>query len=164
MVIKNCFKAGIGFTGLFHDLSKYSLAEIVPSAKLYQGTRSPNERARELYGYSSAWLHHKGRNKHHFEYWSDINIKTKHYEPVKMPERYLKEMVCDRIAASKIYKKESYNDSSAFEYLLNSTDKDAMHPETYSALYFLLKMLSEKGEDALFAYMRKSKLYTEEKK
>ncbi len=158
-VIKNCFKAGIGLQGLFHDLSKYSPAELIPSVKLYQGTRSPNERARELYGYSSAWLHHKGRNKHHFEYWSDINMKTKHYEPVRMPERYLKEMVCDRIAASKIYKKESYTDSSAFEYLLRSTDKDAMHKDTYAALFFLLNMLSEKGEDELFHYMRNNDLY-----
>ncbi len=162
-VIKNCFKAGIGVQGLFHDLSKYSFAELWPSAKLYQGTRSPNERARELYGYSAAWLHHKGRNKHHFEYWSDINIKTKRYEPVKMPERYLKEMVCDRIAASKIYKKENYTDSSALNYLLNSTDKASMHPETYSSLYFLLKMLSENGEDELFSYMRNHRLYLEEK-
>ncbi len=158
-VIKNCFKAGIGLQGIFHDLSKYSPAELIPSVKLYQGTRSPNERARELYGYSSAWLHHKGRNKHHFEYWSDINMETKHYEPVKMPERYLKEMVCDRIAASKIYKKESYTDSSAFEYLLKSTDKDAMHKDTYDALFFLLNMLSEKGEDELFCYMRNNNLY-----
>lgn len=160
-VIKNCFKAGIGVQGLFHDLSKYSLAELIPSSQLYQGTRSPNERARELYGYSSAWLHHKGRNKHHFEYWCDVNIKTRRYEPVKMPERYLKEMVCDRIAASKIYKKELYTDSSALEYLQKSTDREAMHKDTYASLFFLLDMLSKKGEDELFRYMRSNTLYTE---
>lgn len=67
-VIKHCFKVGIGFQGLFHDLSKYSLFEFIPGVKNYQGTRSPNEAEREINGYSAAWLHHKGRNKHHFEY------------------------------------------------------------------------------------------------
>ena len=74
-VIAHCFKAGLGFRGLFHDLSKYSPAEFIPGAKYYAGTRSPNITERELYGYSSAWLHHKGRNKHHFEYWTDFGLK-----------------------------------------------------------------------------------------
>lgn len=155
-VIKNCFRAGIGWQGLFHDLSKYSPAEFIPSAKLYQGTRSPNEKARELYGYSSAWLHHKGRNKHHFEYWRDVNVKTKRYEGVRMPDKYIKEMVCDRIAASKIYKKEAYTDSSALLYLLGGADKDMMHPETYEKLCFLLTYLKDNGEDELFRLMRKN--------
>ena len=66
-VIANCFRAGIGWQGLFHDLSKYSPTEFWPGARYYQGTRSPNEIEREKYGYSPAWLHHKGRNRHHFE-------------------------------------------------------------------------------------------------
>ena len=102
-VIAHCFRAGIGFRGLFHDLSKYSPTEFLPGAKYYQGTRSPNEREREALGYSAAWMHHKGRNRHHFEYWTDLNMQTKRYEPVKMPVRYVKEMFCDRVAASKIY-------------------------------------------------------------
>ena len=53
-VIKNCFKAGIGFQGLFHDLSKYSPTELIQGFKYYQGNRSPNEKERELYGYSKA--------------------------------------------------------------------------------------------------------------
>lgn len=72
-VIRNCFKAGIPLQGLRHDLSKYLPSEFIPGAKFYQGTRSPNEAEREKYGYSAAWLHHKGRNKHHFEYWTDYN-------------------------------------------------------------------------------------------
>lgn len=163
-VIKNCFRAGIGFTGLFHDFSKYSLTEFIPSASLYQGTRTPNERARELYGYSAAWLHHKGRNKHHYEYWCDVNPRTKRYEPVEMPDKYLKEMVCDRIAASKIYKKAEYTDASALEYLMHGTDKSSMHPITYEKLYFLLNFLKDNGEDALFRRMREGRLNGEDVK
>ena len=153
--VKNCFRAGIGWQGLFHDLSKYSPSEFFISAKLYQGVRSPNEKARELYGYSTAWMHHKGRNKHHFEYWSDISPITKEYEPVKMPRKYLIEMVCDRIAASKIYMKENYNDASALNYLLAGRDKGRMHKETYEELVHLLTYLKDNGEKALYEYIRK---------
>ena len=68
MVMHNCFKCGLYWQGLVHDLSKYSWTEFSVGAKYYQGTRSPNDAERESKGYSSAWLHHKGRNKHHLEY------------------------------------------------------------------------------------------------
>ena len=68
-VIRNCYHAGILWQGLRHDLSKYSPTEFIPGAKYYQGNRSPNAEEREVNGYSVAWMHHQGRNKHHFEYW-----------------------------------------------------------------------------------------------
>ena len=76
-VISNCARAGILGQGLRHDLSKYSLTEFIPGVKYYTGTRSPNEGERRDIGYSKAWMHHKGRNKHHYEYWQDINRETK---------------------------------------------------------------------------------------
>ena len=103
-VILHCMKAGIFWQGLFHDLSKYSPTEFLAGAKYYQGTRSPNEKERETIGYSLAWMHHKGRNRHHFEYWTDYNPATKLNTPVKMPAKYLAEMFCDRVAASKIFR------------------------------------------------------------
>lgn len=153
-VIKHCFKAGIGFQGLRHDLSKYSPTEFLPGIKYYMGTRSPNEKERELFGYSSAWMHHKGRNKHHFEYWTDYNIKEKRVMPVKMPRKYVVEMFCDRVAASKIYRKEKYTDSYPLEYFLNGKDKRTMHPETSSEIETMLRILSEKGEEEAFKYVK----------
>ena len=82
-VLRHCIKAGIFFQGLRHDLSKYTPTEFLPGAKYYAGTRSPNEVEREQKGYSAAWLHHKGRNRHHYEYWQDYNPKTKRMEPVE---------------------------------------------------------------------------------
>lgn len=70
-VMRNCFKVGLVWQGLCHDLSKYSPSEFWAGAKYYQGNRSPQAKEREVLGYSPAWLHHKGRNKHHFEYWTD---------------------------------------------------------------------------------------------
>jgi hypothetical protein len=154
-VIKNCFRAGIGFQGLFHDLSKYTPTEFITGAKNYLGTKSPNERERQLYGYSKAWLHHKGRNRHHFEYWTDYNSKTKSIEPVEMPVKYVIEMFCDRVAASKIYKGKDYNDSSPLLYYENRGDRKYLHKNTAALLEKFLTMLSEQGEKATFEYIKK---------
>ncbi len=88
-VIYHCFKAGIFWQGLRHDLSKYSPTEFMAGAKNYVGNKSPNEKERERYGFSRAWLHHQGRNKHHFEYWVDYNPILNRKEPVEMPTKYL---------------------------------------------------------------------------
>ena len=153
-VIAHCFKAGIGFQGLFHDLSKYAPVEFLAGARYYQGTRSPNERERELFGYSAAWLHHKGRNRHHFEYWNDLNPKTKMYEPVPMPTRFVKEMFCDRVAASKIYQGDAYTDSHPITYFLRGNARAKMHPATADLLEDWLRRLERDGERATFAYLR----------
>lgn len=105
LVAKGCFQVGLYKQGIFHDLSKYSPAEFLVGAKYYQGNRSPNNAERENIGYSSAWLHHKGRNKHHYEYWIDYSMQDVPggMAPVPMPYRYIAEMIMDRIAASKVY-------------------------------------------------------------
>lgn len=154
-VISHCFKAGIGWQGLFHDLSKYSPTEFIPGAKYYLGTRSPNEKEREQMGYSLAWMHHKGRNKHHFEYWVDINMHTKQYEAVQIPLRYVTEMFCDRVAASKIYQGEKYTDESALNYFLRGNAREKMHEKTADLLEGWLRMLSEKGEKQTFAHIKR---------
>ena len=156
-VMKNCFRAGIGWQGLIHDLSKYSPEEFLQGVLHYQGTRSPNEGERELYGYSKAWLHHKGRNKHHYEYWNDYSKVTKQLEPVKMPTRYFVEMICDRIAASKIYMGENYTDASALEYYNGKRQgaKVLIHPDTDAHLKWTLELLADKGEARTFRYLRK---------
>ncbi len=153
-VIAHCFRAGIGFQGLFHDLSKYSLVEFSEGARYYIGTRSPNEKARESFGYSNAWMHHKGRNKHHYEYWTDVNINTKRYEPVEMPVRYVTEMFCDRVAASKIYQGEKYGDDSALKYFQRGNAKNFMHPNTARLLEEWLVMLAQRGEEETFAHIK----------
>ncbi len=145
--------------GLLHDLSKYSYDEFWGGVKFYQGTRSPHEAEREKYGFSYAWLHHKGRNKHHFEYWVDYSHVTKKLIPVKMPLKYVKEMFCDRVAASKIYMKENYTDASSLEYFLRAKKNRFINQETSDLIESLLVMLKEKGEKETFRYIRKLKKY-----
>lgn len=154
-VIRNCRRAGILWQGLRHDLSKYSPTEFIPGVKYYVGTRSPNELERADKGYSAAWLHHKGRNKHHFEYWSDYNPVERRVGPVKMPLRYVIEMVCDRMAASKIYLGDKYTDASALEYFVHGKTHRVIHSETSDLCERLLTMLANEGEEKTFAYMRR---------
>ena len=153
-VIRHCAKAGILWQGLRHDLSKYTPTEFITGARIYPGTRSPNEAEREAYGYSKAWLHHKGRNKHHFEYWFDYNPREKRNMPVKMPLRYVVEMFCDRVAASKIYQGDNYTEAHPIEYFERGRQTRIIHPETSVFLEELLRMLADRGEEATFAYIR----------
>ena len=156
MVMRYCFRVGLYRRGLMHDLSKYTPTEFIPGAKYYQGTRSPNSAEREDKGYSSAWLHHKGRNKHHLEYWMDYDLgNEKRIVPVEMPKIYVAEMLCDRIAASRIYKKEAYTDAAPYEYFMRSKEQGIIHPKTKELLLKLLVMLRDEGEDATLKYVKR---------
>ena len=155
MVMKHCFKVGLYKQGLLHDLSKYTPTEFIPGVIYYQGYRSPNAAQREVEGSSTAWLHHKGRNKHHYEYWIDYPAdKTMGLSGMKMPVKYVVEMFCDRVAASKIYHKENYTNSTSLEYYKLGHHRYVIHPESDALLRKLLIMLSRKGEDYTFRYIR----------
>ena len=147
LVMKLCFKMGLYKQGLLHDLSKYSYTEFSNSAKYYVGTYSPTISERKEKGYSDIWMHHKGRIKHHYEYWCDFSNVEKKYVPIKIPIQYVKEMICDRIAASKVYLKDKYTKSSALEYFNRTYDRHEMHPETSALLKSWLELVSDKGEN-----------------
>lgn len=156
LVCGHCFKIGLYRQGLMHDLSKYSPEEFWTGVKYYQGTRSPNAAERELTGYSGAWLHHKGRNKHHYEYWIDISAhKEDGLVGNKMPLKYVAEMICDRIAACQVYKGKNYTSAAPLEYYEYTKNYITIHPETRALLEKLLVMLKECGEEYTFAYLRK---------
>lgn len=155
LVMKYCFRAGLFWQGILHDLSKYSWVEFSAGIKYYQGNRSPNNAEREDKGFSAAWLHHKGRNKHHIEYWIDYSLEPgQHIAGTKMPVKYVVEMFCDRIAASKTYNKEKYQDGDALAYFDSSKEHYIIHPDTKALLYKLLRMLKEQGEEATFHYIK----------
>ena len=161
-VIRNCFKAGIPWQGLKHDLSKYSWTEFSEGARYWQGTRSPNDREREVKGYSEAWMHHKGRNRHHLEYWTDYSPVDRKIKPVEMPVRYVVEMFCDRMAACKTYQGDNYTDRSPLEYFIKGKERkgrvfrgELMHPASCDLIEHYLTYLAENGEEKTFAYLRK---------
>lgn len=159
LVMKGCFQLGLYRQGILHDMSKYGPVEFWAGCKYYKGYMSPNNAERFEKGYSAAWLHHKGRNKHHLEYWIDYASgnecgEGKQMAGMKMPIRYVIEMFVDRVSASKNYQKEKYTDESALIYYNNSKDHYIMHPDTRALLEYLLVMLWKKGEKETFAYIK----------
>lgn len=158
LVMRGCFRVGLIWQGLTHDLSKYSPTEFRVGAKYYQGNRSPNAAERADKGYSEAWIHHKGRNRHHYEYWTDMSPVTRVYEAVPMPRKYLVEMVMDRRAACMVYQGKDYTPGSPLEYLEKSREKSMMHPQTRRELAYILTMLRDEGEEKTFRYLKQSVL------
>ena len=153
-VMQLCFRIGLYKQGLLHDLSKYAPSEFLTGVKYYQGTRSPNSAEREAIGYCTAWLHHKGRNKHHWEYWVDFTRKGP--VPACMPTCYVLEMFCDRVAASMIYQGKNYTDAYPLKYYNGGKHSYIMHPDTRKLLEFLLNYLNDHGLDKTVDYIKKN--------
>lgn len=159
LVFQGCRKVGLVYQGITHDLSKFSPVEFINGCRYYQGgKRSPNNGEREAKGYSEAWMHHKGRNRHHLEYWNDYRQHAAEGEnpvvPVKMPRRYVAEMLMDRIAASKTYLKDKYTDHEPLRYFLNGKSRLLLHEETSRELERMLRILDRRGEEALFRFVK----------
>ena len=154
IVMAGCFRVGLYWQGLTHDLSKYSPTEFLQGARYFQGVRSPNAAEREVKGYSEAWMHHKGRNRHHYEYWTDMNMERRVYESVPMPRKYLVEQIMDRRAACIVYQGKDYTPASPLNYFLKSRERSLMHPQNQQELEYILTMLRDQGEKETFRYLK----------
>lgn len=153
--MRYCFRLGLYRQGVMHDMSKYSPVEFLVGARYFQGNQSPNNIERNVKGYSSAWLHHKGRNKHHLEYWIDyVQSEMSNMGGMEMPVKYVVEMFCDRVAASRTYNKEKYKDRDPYDYYMKSKDHYILHPKTRELLERMLIMLKDRGEDETFRIIR----------
>jgi len=154
--MKYCFKVGLYKQGFLHDLSKYSWVEFSAGIKYYRGNISPNGIQKNIEGYSKAWLHHKGRNKHHLEYWIDYGMKIQDgLVGMKMPKNYVIEMFIDRMCASMNYEKEKYRDDSASIYYERGKNYQIIHEETRELLELLLNKLASEGEQITLDYIKK---------
>ena len=149
-----CFRCGLIKQGILHDLSKYSWVEFSSGVKYFQGNRSPIDKEKEVLGYSNGWLHHKGRNKHHWEYWLDHGPNR--IQALEMPKQYVIEMFCDRVAASMIYQKEMYTDASALNYYLAGKEHVLIHPNTEALIMDMLTYLSEHGLEKTIIYIKQN--------
>ena len=146
MVFILACKAGIPFRGLVHDLSKYSPTEFWTSVRYYQGgKRSPIPIQRQVEGYSTVWLHHKGRNKHHADYWYDADAREQ--API-MPFKYVVEMICDKLSASKTYLGKEWTNKSELEYWNEKErNKIFINENIKKLLDEVFTLISEQGID-----------------
>lgn len=159
LVMQHCFRIGLYRQGLMHDMSKYMPSELLMGFRYYDdGKSSPNNGERLDKGYSAAWLHHKGRNRHHFEYWLDYSLASKKgdypLQAVQMPRRYVAEMLMDRICASKNYNKETYTDHDPLAYYERGRGHYLLHPQTAKELHGMLKILDQRGEAELIRFVK----------
>lgn len=137
-----CFKMGLYWQGLTHDLSKYHPTEFLESVKYYQGTRSPIDACKDVNGYSMAWFHHRGRNKHHYEYWVDNFDKGMTYNI--MPYKYFVEQLCDYLGAGRAYMGEKFTYASELTWWQNKRKVCAMHPQQIKMLDAIFERLADR--------------------
>lgn len=158
VVFQECCACGIPWQGIVHDLSKFSHVEFSASAKYFQGNRSPIDAEKEDLGYSLAWLHHKGVNKHHWEWWTDFDKEGKIIAN-RIPYKYVIEMVCDWIGAGKVYSKEKWTKKEPLNYYNKVRPGRHFHPSTEMFILFLLEMIRDKGLDEFHQYCRTHNSY-----
>jgi hypothetical protein len=156
LVFRLCLKCGIGWQGLLHDLSKYSPTEFFEAVKYYTGDKSPNANCIKQNGYSLAWLHHKGRNKHHHEYWYDYYAIDK--TPI-IPYKYVAEMICDNLAAGIIYNGKNWTPNIQYEYWLKRKDKYMINKHVVDMILEVLRQVGEEGIDTVITKENLKKQY-----
>ena len=144
VVFKFCCKVGIPWRGFMHDWSKFSPTEFVESVKYYDGHKSPIKVCKEENGYSEAWLHHKGRNKHHPEYWIDLSLPGK---TVIMPYKYAAEMICDKLAAGMAYKGKDFTKEYELEYWKKEKEKVSVNENIQKFITDILIQIAKDGID-----------------
>ena len=155
-VFKLCFKVGIPWRGFLHDLSKFSPSEFFESVKYYQGNKSPIPIARKTKGYSSAWLHHKGRNKHHLEYWVDPRCKS---YAIVVPYKYAAEMACDKMAASIVYNGKNWTTRSEYDYWMKEKQISIVHPKIDNFLTEIFRQVIDQGINKVYTKKNFKSLY-----
>ena len=158
IVFKLSIRAGIPLQGLVHDLSKYSFVEFFESARYYAGTYSPIKNAKDDKGYSEAWLHHKGRNKHHFEYWYDYDLDN---PAIVMPFKYYAELVCDSMSASMVYNGKNFTNDSELIFFESKRKDIILDPRFEELLYRTYKDISIYGVNYVIKKKYLRKLYDE---
>ena len=147
VVFKLCCKIGIPWRGFLHDLSKFSPEEFWESVKYFDGHKSPIIVCKSINGYSKAWLHHKGRNKHHPEYWTDLALKE---QAIIMPYKYAAEMVCDKMAAGIVYEGKNWTPSTEINYYMKEREKELINPQIDKFMLEVFTQVEEKGLDKTF--------------
>lgn len=144
LVFKLCCRIGEPWRGFLHDFSKYSPTEFLEGVKYYNGKRSPIVICKQKKGYSEAWLHHKGRNKHHYEYWMDLDSPIQ--APV-IPYKYTAEMICDKLAAGLIYSGKDWTPDLELNYYMKERKYIKINEKIDKLLIDVFTQVKENGID-----------------
>lgn len=142
---KYCFKAGLYWRGITHDLSKFSPTEFRESVVFYTGDASPIDTAKKKQGYSLAWFHHRGRNDHHHIYWVD-NIDEGGIA-IKMPFDCAIEMICDYLGAARAYLGDSFSYKKEWDWWNSKSGTMKMNMWTKELVEVALMAMAVSGNE-----------------
>ena len=85
-------------------------------------------------------MHHRGRNKHHYEYWTD------NYDAgttcIKMPYKYVLELVADYLAAGRTYRGKGFTFVDEYEWWMKCKDYKKIHKDTKDLITQMLYNLA----------------------
>ncbi len=155
-VRRMCWKMGLIWQGIVHDLSKYSIAEL-RMCKYWTGKGSPHQACRDAIGYSPSWTHHYHRNKHHFQFWWDED-ELGRIIPIKMPYKYLIESFCDMVGASMAYNPNEWKPSMLVSYWeAKCKGKRIMNKTSEALVERLIYTLNELGMDQFIKWYNDNK-------
>jgi hypothetical protein len=145
-VMTACFKHGLIWRGLKHDMSKYHPKEFFAYAnKFFREDKEKIERDETGYypptkikevAFQKAWNHHVRKNDHHWQFW--INIDDKGSDSflleLEMPKQAVKEMICDWIGARKAQR----NTTPTRTWFELHKDKMYLHSNTKKLIYYYI--------------------------
>ena len=94
-VLVECWKEGLYWQGLMHDLSKFAPMEFVAYANRFYHEKdlSPEQVLHDEEAFQYAWLHHQHHSKHHWSYWV---VSPANHEAVRMPTQTASHAIGDR--------------------------------------------------------------------
>jgi len=146
-VFQECRRLGITWLGIIHDLSKFLPDEWSPYARYFYGKYPTNAEMVEEFkhtpsefkmnllllptkesvsnAFDAAWLEHIHRNRHHPQYYL-LKEDSGNTVVLRMPDRYMREMLADWIGAGKAQK----NPDGCVVWYGKNKDKIVLHPDT----------------------------------
>lgn len=132
-VMIECFKIGLIWRGLVHDLSKFRPSEFVSYMYSFYGNKKQQKKWE--FKFDIAWLKHIHRNKHHWQYWVLLEDSGK-ITPLIMPLKYMDEMVCDWVGAGKAIT----GKDNILEWYNRTKNNRRFHPKTKELIEMKIKL------------------------
>lgn len=151
-VMIECFRFGLIWRGIMHDMSKLRPSEFIPYANFFYGNGNDIRSRRDKSGYYKptdtgdkefdfAWLFHQKRNSHHWQWWV-LPEDGGGLKVLEMSDVAILEMVCDWLGAGKAQgkfspKNDKFKETRAW-YSVNK-EKMQLHPKTRRIVEYIIK-------------------------
>ena len=135
-VLIYCFRIGLYWRGIKHDISRFSLIEFIYSIENYDPVEYPLDMRRRN-SISQAYIHYISKNDYTIEHWICND------EPCKMPFASASECIVHLIASERILAHFSFSYINVFKRYVTMIDNGLkIHPHTKKFIYYILADLA----------------------